>query len=503
MFANKTQRKVFPMTNSILQFLQNGMENIEKHEEKFLKNPADIASYVYGIQEETNRLAQSILKETLEFIDQTIRNDSHRVESWYIVRKDVKQLVTTLGEVTFHKTLFKNKETGQSEYLLDRILEMDSHERMTEDAQAKLLEEAVQTSYRRAGEEISMTGSVSRQTVKNKIHSLEFPEPATPLKKKTVDYLYIDADEDHVHLQFRETKGDLETGGNHRKNNCVLAKLVYVYEGIEKEAPKSKRHRLVNPHYFSGVYDGEKNRELWDEVYHYLDTHYELDKVKKIYLNADGGSWIQAGKKGIAGITTVLDEFHINKYLLKATSHMLDSAQDARDEMKDAIKNKTKKEFAEIMKRIKNSADSENCLKRICESERYILSNWTAAKVRMNHRNNIKGCSAEGHVSHVLSDRMSSRPMGWSRQGCDKMSQLRAYYYNHESMLELVRLQKKEMPKAAGTESDYKVISAAKMTVSERQTRNDTGKYYDAIQANLAAGIIKKQAYLKGKIWGL
>jgi hypothetical protein len=121
----------------------------------------------------------------------------------------------------------------------------------------------------------------------------------------------------------------------------------------------------------------------------------------------------------------------------------------------------------------------------------------------MNHRNNIKGCSAEGHVSHVLSDRMSSRPMGWSRQGCDKMSQLRAYYYNHESMLELVRLQKKEMPKAAGTESDYKVISAAKMTVSERQTRNDTGKYYDAIQANLAAGIIKKQAYLKGKIWGL
>ena len=38
-------------------------------------------------------------------------------------------------------------------YLLDRIIGLEKHERITEDAQARMLKEAVQTSYRRGGEE--------------------------------------------------------------------------------------------------------------------------------------------------------------------------------------------------------------------------------------------------------------------------------------------------------------------------------------------------------------
>ena len=34
-------------------------------------------------------------------------------------------------------------------YLLDRIIGLEKHERITEDAQARMLKEAVQTSYRR------------------------------------------------------------------------------------------------------------------------------------------------------------------------------------------------------------------------------------------------------------------------------------------------------------------------------------------------------------------
>ena len=106
-------------------------------------------------------------------------------------------------------------------------MEIDSHERLTEDAEAKMLQEVVEAPYRKAGEETSLQSSVSKQTVKNKIHKLEFPKYNVERDKKVVDYLYIDADEDHVHLQFRETKGDLELDGNNRKNNCVLSKIVY------------------------------------------------------------------------------------------------------------------------------------------------------------------------------------------------------------------------------------------------------------------------------------
>ncbi|HJB30176.1 MAG TPA: UPF0236 family protein [Candidatus Blautia faecavium] len=60
---------------------------------------------------------------------------------------------------------------------------------------------------------------------------------------------------------------------------------------------------------------------------------------------------------------------------------------------------------------------------------------WTAAKIRSTNRKAVKGCRAEGHVNHVLSARMSSRPMGWSRTGVDKMAHLQAYYWNGGDML--------------------------------------------------------------------
>ena len=42
----------------------------------------------------------------------------------------------------------------------------------------------------------------------------------------------------------------------------------------------------------------------------------------------------------------------------------------------------------------------------------------------------LKGCSAEGHISHVYSDRMSSRPRTWCDDGIDKMSRLRVFVSN-------------------------------------------------------------------------
>ena len=216
-------------------------------------------------------------------------------------------------------------------------------------------------------------------------------------RKKEIEYLYIEADEDHASLQFREKKGDLVENENHQKNNCLITKLVYIHEGIEKEAPKSKRHKLVNPHYFCGTSYGEENSEFWDELYEYISNHYDLDKVKKIYLSSDGGTWIKSGMKRIAGITYVLDEFHLEKYLIKLTTHMKDSREDALDELRTAIRSKSKQDFEEIVERLKECLEDEAGLKRIATARDYILSNWMAAKLRLRHQNGVKGSSTEGH----------------------------------------------------------------------------------------------------------
>lgn len=490
------------MIKSIQQFEEKGIHKINKVRENFMRNPADMASLVYGIQEEVIRLGLDMIKETLEDCDQMLRDSGKRRESWVIVRKDRKKLTTSMGTIEFEKTLFKNKVSKERAYLLDRLLEMESHERLTEDAVAKLLEEAVQTSYRRGGEGASLTDEVSKQTVKNKLHGLNFPETEENIgEKKVVDYLYIDADEDHVALQYQEKKGDLVRGANHQKNNCALAKLVYVYEGIEPEVPRSKRNRLINVHYFSGTYRGKENGALWDEVYRYIESHYELDKVKKIYLNADGGSWIEAGVKRLRGVTKVLDEFHLRKYLLKMISHMKDSAEDANKELCREIRRGTKEGFDQVVERLMDCTENERSRKRIYESGEYIKENWMAARVRLKKTEEVKGCSAEGHVSHVLSDRMSSRPMGWSRTGVDKMAHLRAYYWNKGDMLELVRKQKEELPKAAGTE-EMEVLTSREMLIWERKHQRAEGKYVERLSHSIP-GNVKQRVWLQHHIWGL
>ena len=49
---------------------------------------------------------------------------------------------------------------------------------------------------------------------------------------------------------------------------------------------------LIEPHYFSGVYEGKDNEQLWDEVLEYIDSKYDLEQIEHIYLNSDGGGWI-------------------------------------------------------------------------------------------------------------------------------------------------------------------------------------------------------------------
>ena len=471
------------MLNSIQHFIENGVPNLQKASTDFSENPMDFAGFVTRVRNEALQMALDYISETLSTCNQIIKDSPVRIEKWQVVRTDEKTLITSIGKVMFSKTLYKNKETGVRRYLVDDFLGFDPHERMSEDAIAQLLAETVETSYRKGGMAASILDEVSKETVKDKIHALEFPkEQKRKGRKHKVDYLYVEADEDHVALQFQKTKGDLQVNQYGRKLNGMIDKLVYVHEGIEKDAPKSTRHHLVNPHYFGGAYEGKANDDLWDEVYNYIDNNYDISSIKKIYLGADGGAWIKAGGKRISGITCVMDEFHLKKYLIKMTNHLLDSADDARKMISTTIKDGTKEDFLSVVDMLEYHAGNEKDLKRIHESTDYILGNWGAIKTRLKVRR-IPGCSTEGHVSHVLSKRMSMTPMGWSRKGADKMAQLRAYAWNKKDMLELVRYQKTLLPKAAGAEDFITVIEEVRKTKSSHHA---WGKYVDHMQVELS-----------------
>ena len=483
------------------------IKKLSKSKNDFYKNPQNLAEFVLSTRKETDELARKFIQNVIQELDDVIYQHPKRKEKWYVDHKeDEKKLLTSVGEVIYSKTLYKSKieldEEGKPTYcyLLDQVLGLEPNQTMTEDVKANIYREAVQTSYRKGGEMACPEG-VTKGTVKNVLHQIKFPKNfQIPEVKKVVDYLYIDADEDHYHLQFQNKKGDIPISENGRKCNGAINKIIYVFEDIVPEAPKSKRNRLVNAHYFCRGTE-QDNKELWKEVFSYIDATYDLEKVKRIYINSDGGPWIKSGHYGFEKTMFVLDEFHLSQSFMRLTRHMKDSREDAIAELRNCIRRKNKNDFYEVIERLKSCASSEKVMERIDKEAGYISSNWMAAKYRLKRKENVKSCSAEGHVYHVLSSRMSTQAMGWSRHGGSQMAHLREYYYNGGDMLELAKYQKEELPMVAGAEEV--ILGASAVLEKRRRTKleNEYGKYAEQMNHTLSLQSKKRLwFYLNGKI---
>ena len=158
--------------NIIQQAMSEMVPDFERIIEKYLEGK-DFAVLNTEMKEQSALLGASIVKRLIEDINRMLRESRERREKgWYVVKDDTRSLLTSLGDVCFKRTLFINHRTGERAYLADRMLCLSPRERMTEDAVAQMLKEAVETCYRKGGEASSILGSVSKETVKEKIHSV-------------------------------------------------------------------------------------------------------------------------------------------------------------------------------------------------------------------------------------------------------------------------------------------------------------------------------------------
>ena len=229
-----------------------------------------------------------------------------------------KSILTPIGSVTFMHTRFINKETGETAYQLDRVLGWEPYKRISEGVEENILGAAAGGSYEKAGESACQgEDRVSRETVMRHVRSTEVPPEGCRevSEKRKVKYLYVEADEDHIALQYKEKKGDIRRFKGHADNGQIV-KLVYVHEGYGEGGGEQKRKELQNVVYFGGLYRGEENEKLWKEVKEYIETQYETEEIEKIYFQSDGGKWMKKGIE-VLGAEVVLDEFHIQKYIRK------------------------------------------------------------------------------------------------------------------------------------------------------------------------------------------
>ena len=474
---------------NIVALLETLVKGLLEAEEKFLSNPKDLYSLETAVKTSTDALAAGFLSNILSSVNKQIYDSSWRKGRYTVVRNDERTLISSVGDITFGCTYYKKVEDSSFHYLLEELMHLDKHERLTQAAETKLLTEALKTSYEEAAKVLPSKQKITRTTVMNKVHQITENIKIEELsEKKKVKTLFIEADEDHVaeqHGRWFPAKD----------NKSFMSRLIYIYE-YKQEVPGTKgKKELVNKHYFGGLYEGTKGVEkMWNEVNDFIEATYKTDELKRVYISGDGAAWIKSGVKYIPHALFCADKFHLMKYINAASNQMMDDSEWVKAELYHLLYKRDKDGFERLTERMLESAAKE---KYINDLRTYVLGNWSAV-MRSLRNKEIDGCSAESHVSHVLSDRLSSRPKGWSKRGADRMSRLRCFEQNNgrEKIIELVKYSREQRElKRTGTDAiPIKELSAYDVC---REHYNQSRSYIERIQATIPGFTAKKIAAIR------
>lgn len=95
------------------------------------------------------------------------------------------------------------------------------------------------------------------------------------------------------------------------------------------------------------------------KVWKYIENHYETEYLKRVYINGDGGDWIKEGCSMIAKSHFVLDKYHLMNRINTATTHLLDSAEDAKAMIYEAINNKDRSRLRKVFREIRVITENE------------------------------------------------------------------------------------------------------------------------------------------------
>jgi len=477
---------------AIVSLLETLVKGILDAEEKFFNNPKDFYGLETSVKHAAETFSAAFLGEVLSSMNGQIYDNTWRKNRYNAQRTDKRTIISTVGDITFDCTYYRNREDKSYHYLLEELIGLDKHERLTEAAEVALLTEALKSSYEEATKVLPSKQKISKSTVYEKVHGLaaEMPEKV-PEEKKVCEYLNIEADEDHVAEQH---------GRWNKENGSFISKLIYLYETKQDCQNINNRKRLVGTFYFSGVYYGNEIEKFWNKVKRYIEEHYDTDKIKRVYISGDCASWIKSGTDYIDKSLFCADEYHLMKYVNAAAGKMKDEKELVKEELWHKLyskKKNAKRNFDIYTKEMLVCVEKPEAIEDL---RNYVLLNWAAVRRTLRIKR-VNGCSAESHVSHMLSDRLSSRPRAWSHEGADRMSKLRCFEknYGRDEIIDLVRYSR-EVRKGLRTGTDDIPVKALTLREVTAEHYDQAKSYFERIQATIPGLTSRKSAAIRTQL---
>ena len=371
---------------------------LEEIMEAALRNNLNLSRSVAEIGRLVAKRSLEMMQYLIEKTDEIQAQDKagRKAEGLVVERRsEPRTVMTKLGPLTYRRTYYQNTLTKEYEYPMDQIVGVLPYQHVETGLSKDLVSASRQQSYQRVVE-TCCEGMLSKQTVLNKIRKAT-PIIDKPETRRTVPCLHIDADEDHVALQDPKRKGK------------VNVPLVSVYEGIEA---RGKRKHCKEVFHISAY--GKKPEALWEEVLSRIEDRYDLSHTQ-VYLHGDGASWIEEGLEWLPNAIFVLDSYHKNKYVTAMLAGCdLSEKQWLRAAIVQALNDGDDVYWNNAMHYLLSHYPERE--KKILEAARYLQKHQAAIAVRCQDPQARNGGCTEPHVSHVLSQRLSSRPKGWSEK---------------------------------------------------------------------------------------
>ena len=406
-------------------------KNAEQLLEHFIYGNAShpYLSFFLEMQHMMNQLVCSFIKEYYQMIDHDFRDSEERKKNYNINKSNVSRtLITIFGNLTFYRTLYQHKITGEYYFYVDDVCGIDAYKTYDPLLRAILVQDSVLTNPSHTSQFSSLSSlnllgmikgqlSIPKQTIykikqETKIRKIVYDEIESPNHA-----LYVMVDEKWIHEQDK-------TKPNQKK--WIMGKCFVLFTGIKR---KGKRSKLLGRHIFMTT-----SNEPWKELMNEIDKIYNFEEINTINLLSDAGSWILSGAHELKlysnnKLTINTCEFHVKQKINRSTSD-----KELRQKIADIIyKNEDKKAFIEEMDKLIESKTKETRKQKITEYKNYILKHW---KGILNMKNSLCKSSMESHIQHCMASAFSSVPKGYSRKNIETYMKLQEMFLNGVSIFD-------------------------------------------------------------------
>lgn len=395
---------------SILQFAINLAEEIYKRAERGEIRDLDIMAD--EVLKDCKETANQIIQEIIRHMNEEFRKDKETRKELGLVIKEKdrpRRLLTALGYTSFSRDYFYDKQSDSYIYFLDQTLGIEKYERIGASVAAALVSRATKVSYAEATDTVT-GGRVSRQTVHNQILKVKVPEIEPKEEHRIVKELHVYADEDHAHMQ---------KPGKEKGKQSKMIPLVTVTEGTYQQS--KGRNRTINPMHFTN--EAFDTKELWKSAEGYIGKAYDLEQIERVYVHGDGGQWIKNGLENITQTVHVMDGYHFKRDL-RSICRILPQ-RNIKVTLLNALKGNDPVKADRYIQELLKEPLTEKESKRIRGFAGYLFRFWDEIRRRLTE--DIPGSCTEGQVSHVLSERFSRDPLGWSEKPLGKLVSVRVY----------------------------------------------------------------------------